>query len=579
MIPRFSWHRHTTTTNEAWLLQSEGGFIMTPHISSEELSNGRMTFLPIVGRELRVAARRRSTFWARTAVALGAIVIGIFFYAASLEATPQSVAQRIFRGLVVLCTFFCLFAGRLFTADCLSEEKREGTLGLLFLTDLKGYDIVLGKLAATSLNGFYGLLAVFPVLGVPILLGGISPGEFWRVVLVLANTFLFSLAVGIFVSALSRDARRAMGANLLLLLFIICIPGGCAAALYLLSSQQFHPELLFSCPFFSLYLCDDSVYRWRQTHFWSSVAVLHCLTWFLLIVAGWIVRHSWQDRPAGPRQINLRDLWHSWSFGPASKRARFRTHLLNINAFYWLAGCARLKPVQVWVVLLFVAGWWLRARLQLGSMWLDESTNGTNLATAIILNVALKLWVALEACHPLAGNRQAGSFELLLPTRLTVREVLLGQWLALRRQFLAPALLSADVALLFMIAAVQHSLDDHGMIIATWLSGICLFVADVTALGWAAMYSALTTRTPYQAAVSAISRILIAPWIVLIAIIVLANVFASISGTPEPRPAFYVAWWLGLGLATDLIYGLSARRQLLTRFRHLACHGARKRDA
>ena len=34
------------------------------------------------------------------------------------------------------------------TADCLSEEKREGTLGLLFLTDLRGYDIVVSSSSA-----------------------------------------------------------------------------------------------------------------------------------------------------------------------------------------------------------------------------------------------------------------------------------------------------------------------------------------------------------------------------------------------------------------------------------------------
>ena len=64
---------------------------------------------------------------------------------------------------------YCLFSGRISTADCLSEEKREGTLGLLFLTDLKGYDVVLGKLAATSVSAFYGLLAALPVLAVPVL--------------------------------------------------------------------------------------------------------------------------------------------------------------------------------------------------------------------------------------------------------------------------------------------------------------------------------------------------------------------------------------------------------------------------
>jgi hypothetical protein len=61
------------------------------------------------------------------------------------------------------------------TADCISSEKREGTLGLLFLTDLKGYSVILGKMLATSLNSFYALTAIFPVLAIPLLLGGIPP--------------------------------------------------------------------------------------------------------------------------------------------------------------------------------------------------------------------------------------------------------------------------------------------------------------------------------------------------------------------------------------------------------------------
>jgi len=115
-----------------------------------------MTFLPIVERELRVASRRRSTYWMRSLVALLATVLGVFLYAASVRLPQRLIAQYTFLGLSVLALIYCLLSGRRFTADCLSGEKREGTLGLLFLTDLKGYDVVFGKLAATSLRGFYG---------------------------------------------------------------------------------------------------------------------------------------------------------------------------------------------------------------------------------------------------------------------------------------------------------------------------------------------------------------------------------------------------------------------------------------
>src|SRR5438045_3028816 len=137
-----------------------------------------MTFLPIVGRELRTASRRRNTYWTRLFIALAGTIAGTWFYALSFRFPPEWLAHHAFMGVSFLAMSYGLVSGRWFTADCLSGEKREGTLGLLFLTDLKGYDVVFGKLAATSLRGFYGLLAVLPVLAVPVLMGGVSRWEF-----------------------------------------------------------------------------------------------------------------------------------------------------------------------------------------------------------------------------------------------------------------------------------------------------------------------------------------------------------------------------------------------------------------
>jgi hypothetical protein len=47
-------------------------------------------------------------------------------------------AQALFYTISGLTFAYSLLAGTGATADCLSEEKRDGTLGLLFLTDPKG---------------------------------------------------------------------------------------------------------------------------------------------------------------------------------------------------------------------------------------------------------------------------------------------------------------------------------------------------------------------------------------------------------------------------------------------------------
>src|SRR6185503_7207392 len=112
-------------------------------------------------------ARKRSTFWFRVVAAVVAVIIGgmviVFF---NITRSAFNLGGVLFNVLSWFAMAAALFSGLFFTADCLSEEKREGTIGFLFLTDLRGYDVVGGKLLATSLRTFYALLAVLPILGV-----------------------------------------------------------------------------------------------------------------------------------------------------------------------------------------------------------------------------------------------------------------------------------------------------------------------------------------------------------------------------------------------------------------------------
>ena len=158
-----------------------------------------MNFLPIAERELRVGGTQasyvldspralRCSRWS----SLPAMLL-IF----SKIGGPMPNKGKILFSILAWMAFAYAFAAGVFlTADSLSEEKREGTLGLLFLTDLRGYDVVLGKLAATSLHAVYGVVAAFPVLAISLLLGGLLAGEFWTGLLAILNMLFVSLAAG-----------------------------------------------------------------------------------------------------------------------------------------------------------------------------------------------------------------------------------------------------------------------------------------------------------------------------------------------------------------------------------------------
>src|SRR5438105_13426458 len=138
-----------------------------------------MKVLPVVGRELRAISRRPSAYWVRSGSALAAFVaLGYVALIGAVGLSTASQGRDLFAILSYGALAYCLLAGVRGTSDALSQEKREGTLGLLFLTDLKGHDVVLGILVSVSINSIYGILAVAPPLALAFMLGGTNATQF-----------------------------------------------------------------------------------------------------------------------------------------------------------------------------------------------------------------------------------------------------------------------------------------------------------------------------------------------------------------------------------------------------------------
>jgi len=527
-----------------------------------------VTFLPIVARELRVASRRRATYWVRSAAALSVILVGVVVFLSGSGVPPESLSMMLFTSLAAIAGIYCLFSGVRATSDCLSEEKREGTLGLLFLTDLKGYDVVLGKLAGTSLNTFYGLLAVVPLLAVPLLLGGVTLSEFQRMGGVVLNTLWFSLTVGLFVSASSQSSRAASGGTFLLLIsFAAFLPGVGAILSYALKKPHLQTLFLVPSPVFTFFTAYASAYKSDPKLFWWSMATIHGLGWLFFVTSAFIVPRSWQDKPKGATRARWRERWQLWSYGNSAERLAFRTRLLDTNAFYWLAARARLKPALVWAALGLVASGWLLGLAKFRHDWLDTALY---FCTGLVLNMLVKVWFVSEAGRQFVEERKQGSLELMLSTSLTVPEILRGQRLALQRQFLGPLIATLTVFILLMIATADNlkTEPDVTFWIMVWLAGIVMILADLAALYWVGIWQALISKHPNRAASGTAARILIFPWL---GFLLVSLLLPTLGGRRIQNAAnFLLALWFILGLVADVVFGGVARYKLLSEFRQVA---------
>jgi alpha-tubulin suppressor-like RCC1 family protein len=391
-----------------------------------------------------------------------------------------------------------------------------------------------------------------------------TSGEFWRMVLVLLNTFFLSLAIGMFASAVSREYRAAMAMNFFLALLVMGVPAGCGLVLKLSV-----PWLFYSCPVFSFLGCSAGSHPGTAQDFWWSLAVSHGLAWMLALLACWIVPRTWGDKPppAPSRRWRWRDLGRSINYGSQAKCAAFRKRALDVNAYYWMAGRARLKPAHVWIFLGLAAAWWIHGRIRAGAYWMDEDIF---IAAGVIINSALKLWIIIEAGQRLGEDRRSGAFELLLATPLTVGDFLRGQILALRRQFLKPLLVVTALEFVLVLTLMRRSsfkADD----VLTCFAGICMLWADVMALTWVAMAAGLTCKTQTQATSHTVVRILILPWVAFVTVNAGLDLLYLLDLTRwQPGGRFRVGLWFVLGLATDLFFGLRAWHTLRNNFRRLA---------
>jgi hypothetical protein len=204
-----------------------------------------------------------------------------------------------------------------------------------------------------------------------------------------------------------------------------------------------------------------------------------------------------------------------------------------------------------------------------GSEWYNE---GVYFPTAILLNSILKLWMASEAGRQFAEDRLSGALGLVVCTRLSVKEILRGQWLALRRQFLGPLLMVIAIELIFLAASLQRE-SFHAQPInpVLWLAGIVMLLADVAALGWVGMWEAMTAKKPNHVTGKTVVRILVAPWVLYLALAILIDFlredYFSFSLLDW---RFFVGLWFGLGLLTDAGFSLGAALHLRRSFRTLA---------
>jgi ABC-type transport system involved in multi-copper enzyme maturation permease subunit len=537
-----------------------------------------MTFLPILDRELRVRARSRVTYWSRFAVALvGALVWLPQMLWSGPFTTPAPMGAVLLNVLITTAFLLCCSAC-LLTADIISSERREGTLGLLLLTRVKVLDVLAGKLGSAGLTSLCALMAFLPMLMLPVLAGGVTGGEAFRKGLVLPHTLFLALAAGLWASAGGREWSRTARNAALLLAGIVLVP----SLLDFLWARFFPagPTLSLLSPLGALVNASDAGYKSSPEPYWVSLILVQAAGWALVIAAGYRLKGGWDEergesQAATPGPIEAVEEAAAWpSRQPLGDDA---------NPIAWLVQRQRGYSAILWAGALvsfayhgfFAFGFrFVRSAAYLSLTWPLSLGSG-------VLVAALFAW---GTSRFFVEARRTGELELLLTTPLGAKEVVSAQSSVLKwrlrwpiRVMLAPQLLQGAYVIAMVLSGSNWGHPFGLPYVASWLLGCVNVLFDVGALCWVGMWFGLKAGGQARAVVWTVCLVTGVPFLIYLLFPVLVGVFvysfAARSGMslwfttllPQVVVLLVYVWLIGLAkrhLRGDLAAGEPMRLDL-----------------
>jgi ABC-type transport system involved in cytochrome c biogenesis permease component len=536
-----------------------------------------LQFFPIIERELRVASRQTRTWWRRFATLnIGAGVLVVAYLLNREWSGSTQIGKELFDSLVVCGFIFCLLAGPLTTTDCLSRERREGTLGLLFLTNLRSRDVVFGKVAMSSFDMVLVLIGAMPLVALPFLMGGLDLLHFALTALTLFNVLFLSLAIGIFFSSFASSGRMALGLTLLSLVFLTLGIPMIARELFRLLQvpENSVPGTIFVMfsPLKAIVAVMDvpSGTTWWQ--YWTVMGGLHGLAWLLILGSCWRTAKSWQTGTESVRRTKWKE--RAARLQARIGKMRWRKQLLDQSPMAWLESRRFFEAAFLAALVCTALGLWTFEHLGGTDVWPDE---GIAVGWAVWAHYILCLWIAVQAPRRLADDKQSGALELLLCTPLTPRQIVKGCTRALLTRFgtVAAIMMLLDAYSLYFCFTQQWPLSSMATrdLVELCLCGILVLPLQTYTFIRLGVYQGLAQGNSLRATFKLIAKVGLLPWALFILFILgvlLSERYINRWFKPGFGEGLIFGVWIGLHMVICLGFLLHGNWRLKRQFRALA---------
>jgi ABC-type transport system involved in multi-copper enzyme maturation permease subunit len=455
----------------------------------------------IIRRELFGRVRRKRFYLKRMAFVLVCGCLVLVGFATSSGLGVATTGIQIFSKISFFMMIAACFAAPWSAAPALAQEKEDRTLGLLFLADMRPWEIVCGKLFPAGFSTFATILSGLPLLVLCVGLGGVSTAQVLNGVAILLAAVFLGTCVGLAVSSITRTERSALTLTIVTsLLMFVTVPTALRYWDYFTVRPTFVGAIL---PVVSPFDALGEIVAGNT----AGVGVKHCMFDVglgipFLLLAFLVIPRLAVDR----KRLSL-----------FARMEMSRTSLwLNGNPVAWKERVGSMRPrTRWWVFGLSIAASILVALMAFQppfSNLVGPYFDCTDLlvavgATVAVVSAAIFAIGVISACsNSFTREKKSRAFELLLITGLSETEIILGKlWGSVKTLF--PWFISAALAFVLLAIALQPADPDEYAVDLLIIPG---YASQVFGCACLAMYFSLRFR---RLIAVGLTTLICIPWI------------------------------------------------------------------
>jgi hypothetical protein len=286
--------------------------------------------------------------------------------------------------------------------------------------------------------------------------------------------------------------------------------------------------LSFCTPLYMQQIASGSVTGLMFSYFWTCFAIVFSISCGLLGAAAWIAPRAWQQRAREPLINRLMARHAAWTMRTIKSRSPLGRRLLDRNAYEWLAVRQLSARTKTWS---FIATIVLLATAAILNFIRHNDPSGVLIGicvpAAYVMQMNIKVRIGGHASDRFSSDRECNALEFLLCTPLGIPEMVAGEFRALRRHYILPAIV---VAMLLVVGSIlsRSGIDRVAQLfttdgdptfrraaVAVIASAMFFLILDGVALAWAGAWCGLASRKIQQARGNAMALVLPIPLLIL----------------------------------------------------------------